>query len=104
MAARQKKLILVVLFTALACPAHAQTARRIVSLVPNVTEMLFAIGAGGQVVGVSSYDDFPPETKSLPRVGALLDPERVLRDHVGPQRLRVGPHPAALPGEDGQAG
>jgi len=55
-------------------------ARRIVSLVPNVTEMLFAVGAGAQVVGVSSYDDFPPETKALPRVGALLDPdtERIL--------------------------
>ena len=50
-------------------------ARRVVSLVPNVTEMLFAVGAGSQVVGVSSYDDFPPETKALPRVGALLDPD-----------------------------
>jgi len=42
--------------------------------------MLFAIGAGPQVVGVSSYDDYPPETKALPRVGALLDPdtERIL--------------------------
>ena len=41
---------------------------------------MFAIGAGAQVVGVSSYDDFPPETKALPRVGALLDPdtERIL--------------------------
>ena len=55
-------------------------ARRVVSLVPNVTEMLFAVGAGSQVVGVSSYDDFPPDTKALPRVGALLDPdtERIL--------------------------
>ena len=55
-------------------------ATRVVSLVPNVTEMLFAVGAGPQVVGVSSYDDFPPETKALPRVGALLDPdtERIL--------------------------
>jgi iron complex transport system substrate-binding protein len=42
--------------------------------------MLFAIGAGPRVVGVSSYDQFPPEVKSLPRVGALLDPdtERIL--------------------------
>lgn len=42
--------------------------------------MLFAIGAGTQVIAVSSYDDFPPETKRLPRVGALLDPdvERIL--------------------------
>jgi iron complex transport system substrate-binding protein len=57
-----------------------RAATRIVSLVPNVTEMLFSVGAGSQVVGVSSYDDFPPETKALPRVGALLDPdtERIL--------------------------
>ena len=56
------------------------TPRRIVSLVPAITEMLFAIGAGPQVVAVSSYDDFPPEVKSLPRVGALIDPdmERIL--------------------------
>jgi iron complex transport system substrate-binding protein len=53
---------------------------RIVSLVPSLTEMLFAIGAGPQVVGVSSYDTYPPEAKSRPRVGALLDPdvERIL--------------------------
>jgi iron complex transport system substrate-binding protein len=58
-------------------PAAAQ---RIVSLVPALTEMLFAIGAGPQVVAVSSYDEFPPEVKSLPQVGALLDPdmERIL--------------------------
>jgi iron complex transport system substrate-binding protein len=54
--------------------------RRIVSLVPALTEMLFAIGAGPQVVAVSSFDEFPAEVKKLPRVGALLDPdtERIL--------------------------
>ncbi len=54
--------------------------RRIVSLVPAVTEMLFAMGAGGDVVGVSSYDAFPPEAAALPKVGALIDPdfERIL--------------------------
>ena len=49
-------------------------------LIPAVTEMLFAIGAGPQVVAVSSFDDYPPEVQKLPRVGALLDPdvERIL--------------------------
>jgi iron complex transport system substrate-binding protein len=77
MAARQKKLIavVVVIWASVASPASGQTARRIVSLVPNVTEMLFAVGAGPQVVAVSTYDDFPPEAKALPRVGALLDPD-----------------------------
>jgi len=37
--------------------------------------MLYAIGAGPQVVAVSSYDAYPPEVAALPRVGALLDPD-----------------------------
>ncbi len=69
-----------------AAGAQARTgapAKRIVSIVPAVTEMLFAIGAGPQVVAVSSYDNWPPEARSLTRVGALLDPdvERILRLH-----------------------
>jgi iron complex transport system substrate-binding protein len=60
--------------------ARPALPRRIVSLVPALTEMLFAIGAGPQVVAVSSFDEFPPEVKKLPQVGALLDPdsERIL--------------------------
>ena len=49
--------------------------RRIISLVPNVTEILFAIGAGPQVVAVSTYDVEPPDVRSLPTVGALIDPD-----------------------------
>jgi iron complex transport system substrate-binding protein len=37
--------------------------------------MLFAIGAGPQVVAVSTYDVEPPEVRSLPTVGALIDPD-----------------------------
>jgi iron complex transport system substrate-binding protein len=48
---------------------------RIVSLVPAATEMLFAVGAGAQVVGVSSFDAWPPEVETRVRVGALLDPD-----------------------------
>jgi iron complex transport system substrate-binding protein len=58
----------------------ADTPRRIVSLVPATTEMLFAMGAGDRVAGVSSYDRFPHEVESLPRLGGLIDPnlERLL--------------------------
>lgn len=52
----------------------AVPARRIVSLVPSATEMLFALGAGPRMVGVSSYDDWPPEATRLPRVGAMVNP------------------------------
>jgi iron complex transport system substrate-binding protein len=55
--------------------AAQQTPARIISLIPAVSEMLFAIGAGPQVVAVSSFDDYPPEVLELPRVGALLDPD-----------------------------
>jgi hypothetical protein len=62
--------VAVIVFWATA-PATTQprpaAAQRIVSLVPALTEMLFAIGAGPQVVAVSSYDEFPPEVKSLPK-------------------------------------
>lgn len=58
----------------------AQSPQRIISLIPALTEMLYVIGAGPQVVAVSSYDDFPPEVNALPKVGALIDPdtERIL--------------------------
>lgn len=62
-------------------PAQApQRPQRIISLIPALTEILFAVGAGPQVVAVSSFDEYPPEVKSLQRVGALLDPdlERIL--------------------------
>jgi iron complex transport system substrate-binding protein len=49
--------------------------RRIISLVPATTEMLFAMGAGDRIAGVSNYDRFPPETARLPKVGGLLDPD-----------------------------
>lgn len=53
----------------------AQQPKRIISLVPNVTEILFAIGAGPQVIAVSTYDVEPPEVRVLPTVGALVDPD-----------------------------
>jgi cobalamin transport system substrate-binding protein len=57
-----------------AISADAATPRRIVSLAPSVTETLFALGAGPEVVGVSQYCDYPPEVRNLPRVGSFLTP------------------------------
>jgi len=47
---------------------------RIVSLAPAVTETLFAIGAGGLVVGISDYCNYPPEALGLPRLGTSITP------------------------------
>lgn len=71
-----KRFVVLLVTAALATTVYAQTSpKRIISIVPNVTEILFAIGAGPQVVGVSTYDVEPPEVRSLPTVGALLDPD-----------------------------
>jgi iron complex transport system substrate-binding protein len=45
--------------------------RRVVALAPNLTEIVFAVGAGGSLVGVSEYSDFPPAAQAIPRVGGL---------------------------------
>lgn len=46
----------------------AEPAKRIVTLAPSLTEIVFAAGAGKQVVAVSAYSDFPAEAKKLPQV------------------------------------
>jgi iron complex transport system substrate-binding protein len=60
--------------------ALAAPARRIVSLAPHATELLFAAGAGDRIVGVMSDSDFPPAAARLPIVGSAsaLDLERIL--------------------------
>ena len=76
-------------------------ATRIISLVPALTEMVFAIGGGDRVIAVSSYDDYPPQVRNLPKVGALIDPdvERIiaLQARPGPAlRQPSRPDDAAL--------
>jgi iron complex transport system substrate-binding protein len=51
----------------------ATTPARIVSMAPNVTEILFALGLGPNVVGVTRFCDFPPEAQALPKIGGLVD-------------------------------
>ncbi len=59
----------VLLLIWLALVPSAEAGERILSLTPHACEMLFAIGAGKDVVGVSEYCDYPPEAENLPKVG-----------------------------------
>ena len=58
----------------------AAPAARIVSLSPHLTELLYAAGAGGRLVGAVDFSDYPPEARALPRVGsdAGIDLEAVI--------------------------
>lgn len=53
---------------------------RVISLAPNLTEIVFAIGAGDRLVGRTSYCDYPAEAKSVTEVGDTLHPslERII--------------------------
>lgn len=58
----------------------AAPARRIISLAPHTTELLYAAGAGAQVIGVVEYSNYPPQAKQLPSIGsaAAFDLERIV--------------------------
>jgi len=49
-------------------------AQRVVSLAPSITETLFAIGAGDQIVGVTDYCNYPEPTRAKKRVGGITNP------------------------------
>ena len=57
-----------------------KTPKRIVSLAPSNTEILFALGLGNNVVGVTDYCDYPPEAKKKPKIGgySTVNIEKVL--------------------------
>jgi iron complex transport system substrate-binding protein len=54
--------------------------RKIVSLTPATTEILFAIGAGSRVVATTNFDDYPPQALTLPRVATYqgIDVEKIV--------------------------
>jgi iron complex transport system substrate-binding protein len=58
----------------------ARRPERVISLAPNITEMLFALGSGDQVVGVTTYCNYPPEAQSKIKMGDTVHPslERIL--------------------------
>ncbi len=49
-------------------------ARRVVSLIPAATELLFAIGAGSSVVGRTQYCDYPPAAQAVANLGDGIKP------------------------------
>jgi iron complex transport system substrate-binding protein len=54
--------------------------RRLVSLAPNITETVYALGLGAELVGDTDYCDYPPEAEKKPHVGTMVNPslERIV--------------------------
>lgn len=48
--------------------------RRIISLAPNITEILFALGLEDSIVGVTRFCDYPPQVVNITKIGGLVDP------------------------------
>lgn len=55
-------------------PTVLQLPQRIVSMAPNITETVFALGEGDRLVGVTSFCVYPPEAIRLPKVGGFYNP------------------------------
>jgi iron complex transport system substrate-binding protein len=51
-------------------------AQRIVTLTPSATEIVAALGATSELVGVDEFSEYPPEAKQLPKVGSFLQPNQ----------------------------
>jgi iron complex transport system substrate-binding protein len=73
-----KLLIIITLFFGVAFSVSAaeltSPPRRIVSLAPSMTEILFAVGLGDNIVGVTTFCDYPEEAKKKPKIGGMSNP------------------------------
>lgn len=76
--------LILLLFVACARPdAPPHAVHRIISLAPNITEMLFACGCGPKVVATDNFSDYPEAVKRLPKVGGVEpDVERIAAMHA----------------------
>ena len=77
----------------------SQPAKRIISLAPHLTELLFELGVGDQVVGAIEHSNFPPAASAVPRIGShskfdietitSLTPDLILAWHSGTPRAEI---------------
>jgi len=75
--------------------ADAQV-QRIVSTTPSVTEMLFALGLGDRVVGVTTACRYPEEAKSLPKIGTFIQPNFEVILGLRPDLVIIQENPTQL--------
>src|SRR3970040_554465 len=73
-----KRLFIIIVICGLPSPVVAKELaappQRIVSLAPSTTEILFALGLGDRIVGVTSFCDYPEEAQKKPKIGGMSNP------------------------------
>ncbi len=59
---------------------HRSEQQRIIALAPHIVELLFAIGAGNQIIATSEFSNYPKQAKAIPRIGnySQLQLERIV--------------------------
>ncbi len=73
-------------------PKYDESGQRIVCLDPGITETVFAIGAGGDVVGIPGHTTYPPEVAGLPVLGTSLGPQFETIAKLEPTLILAGKH------------
>ncbi|MFH1677043.1 MAG: helical backbone metal receptor, partial [bacterium] len=66
-----------------------QEKLKLVSMSPNITQIVFALGLGDLLIGVDDYSVYPPEAKSIPRMGSLMKPNLELLAKSKPDLVLV---------------
>jgi len=83
----RNSIIIIIVFISAGLPSPAvhagATPDRIISLAPNITEILFALELGNHVIGVTNFCDYPEEARNKPKVGGMANPslEAVVSRH-----------------------
>lgn len=85
-----------VLFVAAASAAPPQ---RIVSTAPSITEMLYAVGLGDRVVGVTTYCHYPPDARAKPKIGTYTEPNLERIASLKPDLVVIQKNPIRLAGK-----
>lgn len=67
-------IFLILFHLSLITAVYAEPPKRIISLAPNITEILFAMGLGDRIVGITNFCDYPEEAKKKHKIGGMSNP------------------------------
>src|SRR5271169_6151182 len=84
------------LVVAAALAAQNSPPQRIVSTAPSITEMLYALGLGDRVVGVTRFCRYPPEAQKKPKIGDYINPNMEAIAALRPDLVIVQTNPVHL--------